>query len=266
MSSYLGHPSFTLRRVTGTLPARARQLPNAKFSPKLFSDDVLIISSDDHWYLVSPLDIEPTRPCALGTTVHEFSYLQADNASNDGCVCCNPDFYYWDLPTGQHFTAPFNVVDARVLEAHLVPGKWINGACTSSRFRLCSNYRRPPKPFSVAITSAASISASAALPATPTPSIATSTTALMANQSAVQAQVGTGASVETSAPPATLAQGSDAGVPPVLAPSTVSSQPTSVFPGVSGTLQDLAQLGDAQPRAQHRPRESCVSQDGHRAS
>ena len=62
MSSYLGHPSFTLRRVTGTLPARARQLPNAKFSPKLFSDDVLIISSDDHWYLVSPLDIEPTRP------------------------------------------------------------------------------------------------------------------------------------------------------------------------------------------------------------
>jgi hypothetical protein len=72
MATNLGHHTVALRAATDDLPAKARQPPADKFAAALYSDDVLIIASEDHWYNVAPLNIRATDPQPLGHTHHEF--------------------------------------------------------------------------------------------------------------------------------------------------------------------------------------------------
>ena len=81
MATNLGHHTVALKAATDDLPAKARQPPADKFAAALYSDDVLIIASEDHWYNVTPLNIRATDPQPLGPTHHEFCFLQNDLAA-----------------------------------------------------------------------------------------------------------------------------------------------------------------------------------------
>ena len=208
MATNLGHHTVALKAATDDLPAKARQPPADKFAAALYSDDVLIIASEDHWYNVTPLNIRATDPQPLGPTHHEFCFLQNDLAANDACICCNPSTQDWHLPVGKnYYTATLNVTNVDTMAKHLVPGAWVDGVNKASCFRLCDNYARPPYLGAVA---AAPTSAAGVAPA-PT-------------------------NAPTSEPAPSSAP--NASTRPNLAPTQLA------FPDADGTLQDLCKLTD----------------------
>eukprot|EP01049_Picozoa_sp_SAG25_P006061 SAG25_NODE_437_length_8033_cov_16.194199_10_plen_255_part_01 len=205
MATNLGHHTVALRAATDDLPAKARQPPADKLAAALYSDDVLIIASEGHWYNVTPLNIRATDPQPLGSTHHEFCFLQNDQAANDACICCNPNTQNWHLPVGKnYYTATLNVTNVDTMAKHLVPGAWIDGVNAASCFRLSDGYARPPY---LGATSA------------PTAEVAPAPT-----------KAPTTGPAPKSAP--------NASTRPNLGPTQLA------FPNTDGTLQDLCKLTD----------------------
>lgn len=205
MATNLGHHTVALRAATDDLPAKARQPPADRLAAALYSDDVLIIASESHWYNVTPLNIRATDPQPLGSTHHEFCFLQNDQAANDACICCNPNTQNWHLPVGKnYYTATLNVTNVDTMAKHLVPGAWIDGVNAASCFRLSDGYARPPY---LGATSA------------PTAEVAPAPT-----------KAPTTGPAPKSAP--------NASTRPDLGPTQLA------FPNTDGTLQDLCKLTD----------------------